>query len=188
MTSRNHVNVGQSEGTRTHSWECESTTSEDRKLAVIAASLPQMRYRSALEAGPSIGGLTELLAVRCDRLLWSDLTPDSWHSSGAQIGLRCGAWFEGSSMSGQWQAGLFDLVVLNEVILHFDGKELGRLIGSVLQWTALGAHVVAVHSRHLTDSPLSAEVGHRRIAESEGFVTLVHHVEDEFVLDVWERW
>src|ERR1700728_4185571 len=104
MTSASHLWVGhieQFEGPQTHPWEVENTAYEERKLAVASASLPRMRYRSAFEAGSSIGGFTELLAVRCDQLLWNDLAP-STRASEAQSALRGGDRHGGLTISDQW--------------------------------------------------------------------------------------
>ena len=57
----------------------------------------------------------------------------------------------------------------------------------VMDSTVPGAHVVGVHWLGETDYPLSGERTHQIIAEIPGLVTVVHHREEEFVLDVWER-
>lgn len=93
-----------------------------------------------------------------------------------------------SSVSSQWPPGNFDLVVLNEVACRFDDKDVDSLVDCVMRSTSVGAHVLGVHARSPTDCPLRADDRHHRIAESPGLVTLVHHIEDEFVLDIWERW
>ncbi len=111
-------------------WGFESSAYEQRKYAVTVASLPRTRYRSAYEPGCSVGVLTELLAVRCDRLLCSDIIP-------AALAARRGpspdrgpmSWFEERSIPDQWPTGPFDLVVLSEIAYYFDEMDLGRVLG-----------------------------------------------------------
>ena len=54
-------------------WGFEDRWYEQRKYAISVAQLPERRYRSAFEAGCSVGVLTRMLAGRCDRLLSCDL-------------------------------------------------------------------------------------------------------------------
>ena len=50
-----------------------------------------------------------------------------------------------------------------------------------------GAHVVGVHWRGETNYPLTGDQAHEMIARTPGLAAVVHHREEEFVLDVWER-
>ena len=187
MTLARHFSGEHEEAAPFHPWEFENAAYDQRKLAVTAASLPRLHYQSAFEAGSAIGALTELLALRCDRLLWNDLTP-SWCPSDSQRGPYGGARPEERTIASQWPSGNFDLVVLNDVAGCLPENDFGCLIDCLLRSTNLGAHILAVHSRSLTNCPLNADRKHLRIAASPELVTLVHHVEAEFVLDVWERW
>ncbi len=54
-------------------WRFASSDYERRKYKVTLAALPRGRYARALEVGCSIGGLTQKLAARCDRLLAIDI-------------------------------------------------------------------------------------------------------------------
>ncbi len=53
--------------------------------------------------------------------------------------------------------------------------------------TTVGAHVVGVHWRGETNYPLTGDLSHRLIGNTLGLVAVVHHIEEEFVLDIWER-
>jgi hypothetical protein len=57
----------------------------------------------------------------------------------------------------------------------------------VMESTMRCAHVVGVHWRGETNYPLAGERSHEIIAETPGLVTVVHHREQEFVLDIWEK-
>ena len=86
-----------------------------------------------------------------------------------------------------WPEGLFDLVVLSEVAYYFDHSDLKAVLGRIVDSTEVGAHVVGVHWRGETDYPLSGDRTHELIDRTAGFDRLVHHLENEFVLEVWER-
>jgi hypothetical protein len=168
-------------------WDFGGSSYEQRKYAVTVASLPRLRYRSAYEPGCSIGVLTELLATRCDRLLCSDIIPEALQRAEARLSRRPHVWFEERSIPDQWPSGPFDLVMLSEIAYYFDEGDLATLLDCVIVSTSIGAHVVAVHWRGQTDYPLSGDRCHEIISDSPDLVRVVHHSEEEFLLDVWER-
>jgi hypothetical protein len=168
-------------------WKFETSLYEQRKYAITVASLPRFRYRSAYEPGCSIGVLTELLANRCDRLLSSDIIPSALQRAETRLRRKSHVWLEERSIPMQWPSGPFDLVVLSEIAYYFDATDLGRIMTCAMESTVRGAHVVGVHWRGETNYPLIGDEAHEIIARTPGLVTVVHHREEEFVLDVWER-
>jgi hypothetical protein len=168
-------------------WGFESSPYEQRKYAITVASLPRPRYRSAYEPGCSVGVLTEMLATRCDRLLSSDIIPTALQRAEARLRRRPHVWFEERSIPDQWPSGPLDLVVLSEIAYYFNESDLESVLQCVMDSTAIGAHVVGVHWRGETDYPLTGDRCHQLISETEGLAGLVHHSEEEFVLDVWVR-
>lgn len=168
-------------------WGFESSPYEQRKYAVTVASLPRARYRSAYEPGCSVGVLSERLADRCDRLLSSDIIPSALRRAETRLREAFHVRVEERSIPDQWPPGPFDLVVLSEIAYYFDVTDLGCVMACVMDTTELGAHVVGVHWRGETNYPLTGESSHRIIAETPGLATVVHHIEDAFVLDIWER-
>jgi hypothetical protein len=168
-------------------WDFENSMYEQRKYAVTLASLPRSRYRSGFEPGCSVGVLTELLAPRCDHLLSSDIIPSALRRAESRLRRRSNVCFEERSIPDQWPPGPFDLVVLSEIAYYFDRTDLGSVMARVIDSTGPRAHVVGVHWLGETDYPLSGELTHQIIAEIPGLATVVHHRDEEFVLDVWER-
>ena len=83
--------------------------------------------------------------------------------------------------------GPFDLVILSEIAYYFDLTELERVMARVMESTVPGAHVLGVHWLGQTDYPLTGDRTHRIIGRTLGLHTLVHHRDEEFVLDVWQR-
>ena len=168
-------------------WGFEDRWYEQRRYAITLAQLPDRRYRRAFEPGCSVGVLTELLATRCDRLLSSDIIPSVLQRAEARLRKNPHVWIQERSIPDQWPSGPFDLVVLSEIAYYFDTADLGGVMACVMDSTELGAHVVGVHWRGETNYPLTGSRSHQIISETPGLVTVVHHIEEEFVLDIWER-
>jgi hypothetical protein len=61
------------------------------------------------------------------------------------------------------------------------------VISLTVESTEPGAHVVGVHWRGETTYPLSGDRAHEVIDRNAQLKRLVHHLETDFVLDVWER-
>ncbi len=76
---------------------------------------------------------------------------------------------------------------MSEVAYYFDAETLTRITELVVASTVIGAHVIGVHWRGRTDYPLTGDGAHAIIDRSTALRLIVHHVEDDFVLDVWER-
>ena len=168
-------------------WGFESSAYEQRKYAVTIASLPHRHYGSVFEPGCSIGVLTEMLATRCDHLLATDLVPSAVDRARNRVAALRHVTLEQRAIPEEWPEAIFDLIVLSEIAYYFDASDLARVTTLVLRSTGIGSQVVGVHWRGITDYPLSGDKAHRIIAASPGLEQVVHHVETEFVLDVWER-
>ncbi len=168
-------------------WEFESSPYEQRKYGVTIASLPRARYRSAYEPGCSVGVLSELLAARCDQLLSTDIVHCALDRAQVRLGPASHVRVQERSIPDQWPVGLFDLVVLSEIAYYFDVTDLTCVMARVMESTILGAHIVGVHWRGETNYPLTAERTHRIIGRTFGLKNVVHHIEEEFLLDIWEK-
>jgi trans-aconitate methyltransferase len=168
-------------------WQFESSWYEQRKYALTMAALPEPRYRSAFEPGCSIGVLTSLLAQRCDELLATDLVPDVVELARRRCRTLPGATLEVRPIPEAWPTGPFDLVVLSEIAYYFDRPALDEIMALLLTTVVPGATIVGVHWRGSTNYPLSGDQVHRVIDSYTELESVVHHVEPDFVLDVWNR-
>jgi hypothetical protein len=81
---------------------------------------------------------------------------------------------------------VFDLLVLSEVAYYYDEADLRGLAATAAPTLEPGATVVAVHWQGETDYPLTGREAHRVLASALPLRAVAHHVEDEFLLDVWE--
>jgi hypothetical protein len=167
-------------------WGFETSWYEQRKYALTMTSLPQIRYRSAFEPGCSIGVLTALLATRCDRLLATEIVPSALDNARQRLHGCPHVRLERWAIPEQWPTGPFDLVVLSEIAYYFDAETLRTIVDLATSSMSRGATLVAVHWRGPSDCPLSADGAHEILDASPLLKRIVHHVEPEFVLDVWE--
>ena len=168
-------------------WGFASSPYEQRKYGVTLASLPERRYRSAFEPGCSIGVLSQRLAARCDRLLATDIVPEAVAAAAHRCRFAPQVRCEVRAVPEEWPAGPFDLVVLSEIAYYFDRPTLSDLMDRLLDTTSPGATLVGGHWRGPTDYPLTGDEANEALGSDPALTARVHHVEDEFVLDVWQR-
>lgn len=168
-------------------WNFEASAYERRKYSLTVASLPREKYRNAFEPGCSIGVLTELLAPRCERLLATDINDVALEQATKRLERFHGVVVEHRAIPESWPVEEFDLVVLSELAYYFDIETLQILVNQIVQSTSPAAHVLSVHWRGETNYPLTGDRVHALIDGCQRLHHLVHHREEMFVLDLWER-
>jgi len=168
-------------------WGFESRWYEQRKYALTIAALPETLYHSGFEPGCSVGVLTSLLAPRCEHLLATEIVPSALARAVDRLSGVDHVVFEHSAIPDSWPKGSFDLVVLSEIAYYFDVATLSEIIQRLTCSAVAGATVVAVHWRGETNYPLTGDEAHRILHDSRALEPLVHHLERDFVLDVWRR-
>ncbi|WP_286218985.1 PIG-L family deacetylase [Paraoerskovia sediminicola] len=167
----------------TDPWGFESRWYEQRKREITLAALPEQRYADALEVGCSTGVLTVALAARCDRVLGIDIADRPL--AVARERLPGHVRLEKRTTPDDWPEGRFDLVVLSEVGYYWGGPDLDRGVDRAVGSLASDGVLVACHWRHpVEEYPTSGDDVHRVLQERSGLATLVHHEEEDFVLDV----
>lgn len=187
MTSTQHTYFQNMYALNADPWNFATSFYERRKYALTVNSLPRVRYVNAFEPGCSIGVLSELLAPRCERLLATDIIPRALEQATSRLKALKNVVVERRAIPESWPDGLFDLVVLSEVAYYFDAETLGYVVTLIVRSTTPGSHVVGVHWRGETDYPLSGDRAHQLIDKNAALQRVVHHEEEKFVLDVWER-
>ncbi len=168
-------------------WGFLSRWYEKRKRAITMSALPHPSYRRAFEPGCAIGVLTGELADRCGEVVAWDVHP----GAAAECARRCmdlpNVQVATGAVPDRWPDGEFDLVLLSEIAYYLDVGGLDRLIRRVGDSLVPGGVVVAVHWLGATDYPLSGAETHRLLAAKLDWGRVVHHADQEFVLDVWQR-
>ena len=168
-------------------WSVETRWYEQRKREMTLASLPKPRYGRTLEVGCSIGVLTTQLADRCSTLLAVDLSSTAVERARVRLAGRRGVEVRQLDVRAKVPTGPFDLVVLSEVGYYLTPSQLDRALTAIE--TAMGdtGTLVACHWRHpVAAHTLTGDEVHAIIA-ARGLPRLAHHVEADFVLDVYSR-
>lgn len=159
---------------------------EERKRALLLASLSQRHFTRGWELGCSNGVLTEALAARCERLLATDISPRAAFQARRNLAHLPHVQVHCASHPEQWPPGRFNLIVCGEMGYYLGAgalRELRTGIGEALRDDGL---LVACH--WLPPFPGRAsrtEVVHRCLGE--GLQEAFHYRDADFVLQGWTR-
>ncbi|MEJ7628913.1 MAG: class I SAM-dependent methyltransferase [Nocardioidaceae bacterium] len=170
-------------------WDLSGSPYERRKLDVLMASLPRPRYRDAFEPGCAIGVTTCALAKRCDRLLAMDGAASAVAQTRSRLaGVAPHVRVIQGRLPDDWPDGSFDLIVLSELLYYLDAASRRQIADRIRSTAAADADVMVVHWRHpFTEATTTGDQAHRELTaglRDAGFRRLVHHVEDDFQLQV----
>jgi SAM-dependent methyltransferase len=170
-------------------WNFAASPYEQAKYTLTLNAMPKPRYRSALEVGCSIGVLTRLLASRCDAVLAIDAAPAPLVEATRRCADLPGVRFEQMFVPEQWPDGVFDLILLSEVVYYLNREDVARLAAKVTRSLAPGGSVILVHWTGPTDYPLSADEATALFVERTGSTCLVMRADRyaQFRLDVLSR-
>lgn len=169
-------------------WDFAGRWYEERKRAIVMASLPWRRYRAAFEPGCATGLLTELLAARCDRVVAVDAVEGAVRAARERCAALTHVTVERRRLPDEWPPGRFDLVVLSELGYYFDDADLGRLLRNAVGALEPGGTLLAVHWRHpVAEHARSGDDVHAAIGALPGLTRLAAHTETDFRLEVWSR-
>jgi 2-polyprenyl-3-methyl-5-hydroxy-6-metoxy-1,4-benzoquinol methylase len=152
------------------------------------AALPRERFTNAFEPGCSIGVLTAELALRCDRLLATDIADRPLQIARARLAAFPQVRFEQVAVPQGWPTGVFDLVVLSEMAYYCSAEDLELLLDRVVSSLTPDGVVVACHWRHpVATYPLSGDQVHDALRRRRSLALLANHVEEDFLLQVYTR-
>lgn len=167
-------------------WDFRSRWYERRKRGLTLAALPEERYGSAFEPGCSIGLLTRGLADRCSWLISMDSAPGAVDQARRELSGLDHVRVVRGRVPEDWPEGIFDLVVLSEMLYYFDDTDLSRVLDHTRHSSAQGATVIAVHWRHAADEHVrTGDDVHRVLGETPWLSRACHHVEHDFVLEAF---
>ena len=172
-------------------WSVRAAWYERRKRALLLASLGRARYRHAFEPGCGNGEMSAALAARCDRLLACDGAASAVAAARRRLaGVDTGAVrIEQRSLPAQWPEGeRFDLVVVSELAYYFDGAVLAGLMAKARGILDPGGELVLCHYLHDFDDRVSGTAhAHALAGALPGMRRIVHHLDQDFLLEVWQR-
>ncbi|ELX08164.1 dimethyladenosine transferase [Janthinobacterium sp. HH01] len=173
-------------------WKVRQRWYEQRKRALLLASLPQQRYRRAFEPACGNGELTAELARRAEHVTASDMSSEAIRltrqrmqredaSDASRVTLRC------QRMPQDWpEEARYDLIVISEMLYYLDAAEVLRLRERCTGALTAGGALVLCHWRpDFADRLLGTDDAHGIFDASPVLHKLVRHLEHDFLLEVW---
>lgn len=169
-------------------WEVDTRWYERRKRDILVASLPRERHRRVLELGCGTGALTADLARRADEVVAVDVSAHALEASRQRLTGMPGVHLVHADARDDWPTGTFDAVILSEVGYYWTEAELDRVLDRIDACSTDDGILVACHWRHpIPNAAQSGDAVHRRLVRRRLSRPLVHHIEEDFVLDVFAR-
>lgn len=167
-------------------WNFAASPYEQAKYTLTLNAIPKRRYRSALEVGCSIGVLTRLLASRCDAVLAIDAAPTPLVEARSRCADLPGVRFEQMFVPERWPDGVFELILLSEVVYYLSREDVARLAAKVTRSLAPGGSVILVHWTGTTNYPLGGDEAVALFIERIGSTCVVKRSDrySRFRLDV----
>jgi len=174
-------------------WNVRGAWYEQRKRAVLLASLAKPRYRSGFEPGCGNGELSVALAARCERLLASDGAASAVAAARRRMQHLahtppCQLHIEQRCLPHDWPIGSrFDLIVISELAYYFDQAALARMIGAARDCLAPDGELLMCHYLPPFDDRITAtEPAHGIAHATPGLSHTLQHRDRLFMLDVWQ--
>lgn len=172
-------------------WAVRAAWYERRKRAVLLASLGKERYRNAFEPGCGNGEMSAHLAPRCARLLACDGAASAVAAARRRMeGAHLDAVrIEQRTLPAQWPRDeSFDLVVISELAYYFAPAVLEDLLARACAMLEAGGELALCHYLHDFDDRVSATAdAHALAARMPGMTRAVHHLDQDFLLEIWRR-
>jgi SAM-dependent methyltransferase len=174
-------------------WQVRCRWYEQRKRALLLASLPAQRYRHVYEPACGNGELTAALAVRADRLMASDVSPIAVKLTRQRLAVRPGGnalvSVQCHRVPQDWPVDArFDLIVISELAYYLSRLDLAQLRDHCINTLSADGVLVMCHWRHpFQDRVLDTAGAHAMFDASTALHRLARHDEADFLLDVWSR-
>ena len=162
---------------------------EIRKRALLLASLPRQRFRSAYEPGCGTAELTAALAERCDRVLAADFSEPALAIARARMAAVPHVAVARHVLPRDWPGpGIrFDLIVLSEVGYFLAAPAMAEIAAAIGRSLDDDGTLVACDWRPpFRERALPTAEVHAAL-DGIGLQRLASHDEDDFSLRVWSR-
>ncbi len=161
---------------------------EQRKRALLLASLPRPRFRSCYEPGCGSGELTAALAARCDSVLAADFSDHALRAARQRTVALPQVRLVRHRLPQDWPLGdRFDLVVLSEVGYFLRAEEVQKVARACAASLDSDGVLVACDWRVPFAQRACATDTVHALLGATGLAPLVVHTEDDFCLRVWAR-
>lgn len=170
-------------------WNFGGSEYEQRKYSATLAALSATRFRSAFEAGCSIGILTRQLAAYCDSLLAIDVAQAAVAKAKENCAKLPKVSIQRMHIPYEWPAGKFDLILFSEILYFLSLNDIAATADHSLASLEPGGVVLLVHWTGETDYPCGgdAAVEHYLSQCGRRLIPKTHRREPEYRLDLLTR-
>jgi len=170
-------------------WNVRGAWYEQRKRALLLASLARPRYRSVFEPGCGNGEMSAALALRADRLLAFDGSASALAAARRRLPHAESVRFIEGRLPNDWPQGeRFDLIVLSELAYYFDQDAFAAVLAQACTSLAPDGELVMCHYRHdFGDRVSGTDALHALADNAPGLRRLFRHEDRDFLLDAWQR-
>jgi cyclopropane fatty-acyl-phospholipid synthase-like methyltransferase len=138
-------------------WNFTASEYERRKYSATLEALGEHHFRHAFEVGCSIGVLTRQLALLCDSVLAVDVAQAAIDRARAHCAQVSQVSLRRMHIPHEWPPGLFDLIILSEVLYFLSPNEIARTAVLSRASLARGGLVLLVNWTGETDYPCSGD-------------------------------
>jgi SAM-dependent methyltransferase len=167
-------------------WHFRNRWYEARKRQLTLAALPRQFYQSVFELGCANGELSIELAQRCEQLLCCDTSERAVTLARERLAEYDHAQVYAGQLPQCWPDQSFDLIVISEIAYYLDEQALTRLLQCCVASLTGNGQLLACHwLRPIEGSPLNAEQVHGLLRQKLPFERIIHHRENDFLLEVW---
>ncbi len=168
-------------------WHLRASWYEQRKRAVLLASLPLACYDSAYEPGCANGELTLALARRCKQMLATDGSERAVAHAAERLTHARHVEVAQAWLPDDWPDAKFDLVVLSEFLYYLKPEALDELLVHARASLRPGATLIACHWRpDIEGCALGGDGVHARVHARLGLPRIARYLDPDFRLDVWQ--
>ncbi|VVE84657.1 class I SAM-dependent methyltransferase [Pandoraea sputorum] len=174
-------------------WSVHTAWYEQRKRALVLASLAQPRYTAALELGCGVGQLTAPLTARCQVVHAVDMSPSAIHHCRKQLHAHgiANVALHVMTVPQVWplQPGeSVDLVLVSELAYDFSPEPFEQLLQQCWDSLSAGGQWVMCHyTPDFNDRQQATLALHAAVHRLDGLVRCVAHEDRQFRLVVWHK-
>jgi predicted TPR repeat methyltransferase len=167
-------------------WKFESSAYEAAKYGRTIAALGDRAFKRALEVGCANGVLTQQLSQLCESLVAVDVSDSALTRARARNIGSAHVGFSNASFPSNAPDGLFDLIVLSEVVYYWSEADIATAGSWIAGHLSSGGCLLLVHWIGETNYPQTGDDAVRLLREALPSIAVVHAERHaEYRLDLW---
>jgi len=170
-------------------WDVRGAWYEQRKRALLLASLARPHYASVFEPGCGNGEMSAALASRCARLLGCDGAASALEAARRRLADTRNVCFEQRRLPHDWpHTERFDLIVVSELAYYFSLPDVDAMLSAAVACLKPGGELVLCHYLgEFDDRASTTEAVHGAAHATPGLRRLLRHQDERFLLETWRK-